>query len=184
MQMLALYKIYRVSGYLCYTRKLAHKFGFGSTALHCCLRRDIGLEVNVAFFEPLEKNKCSYVLLYKNSSKAEKIRKWKGGYMELETGRYGRIICVPETSQIACLPLAKILLSNFITYSTGILRMLQFTKGQLNFLQVCVQFIYNNCRKFGPSCRYCHWSQCEGSQHLSASQSRKKGLLKTKPLLI
>lgn len=27
--------------------------------------------------------------------------------MEPETGKYGRIMCVPETSQIAFLPLAK-----------------------------------------------------------------------------
>lgn len=47
--------------------------------------------------------KCSYVLLYENSSKAEKIKKWKGGYMEPEAGKYGRIMCVPESSQISYL---------------------------------------------------------------------------------
>lgn len=69
--------------------------------------------------------------------------------MEREAVKYDRIMYLKlRTLHICLLPKY---MSNCIIYSTGILRMLEFTKGRLSFLQVCVQCIYIHCRNGLPA---------------------------------
>lgn len=118
-----------------------HRFGS-----ECCI------------FWAFGKNKCSYVLLYENSSKAEnkEMKRRLYGTRNREIWQdnvrtWNFTNCFPPFDQKYSW------VTSSSTDSTGILRMLHFTQGQLNFLQVCVQFIYTHHRKSVSSWRCYHY---------------------------